>query len=414
MASGTQFPQVMPVDRPAVPNVMKPAGVDPHAKELAWLRATFSQYYAKTTPAPSDLTRREFGFGTSGIKKIDFRHKAFDNEKQLQAYLVAESPLFVSFSAAHYQFPAGRPMEKKGFVGSDLIFDLDKVYSGEAGHPAESHHPVSCAYCLNRSKEDALRLCDEFLFGDLGFSKKDAFLNFSGSKGFHVHIESQSVQQLAQDARRQLADYVSGEGVDAETFLAPEFSDTGKSHAFTGPGVKSVGWKARVYKYVRERVEHLTPDEFRHEPYSLGPVNLKEITEHRDANLAFIDKGKYTGTRALEKITPMLAGQAVSKYRVELDKQVTLDTGRLIRLQGTIHGDTGFLARRIAWNETNSFEPLRDALAFPMTKTHAITPLMTGSIELGGQKLEYTTGVRFDAPLPLAVLLVAKKKATLA
>ncbi|VVC71846.1 DNA primase small subunit PriS [uncultured archaeon] len=412
MGSGTKQPQILPVKSPAVPTTMQPQAAV--SKETAWLRAQFANFYRSSVPVPSDLQRREFGFGIN--KKIEFRHKGFRDQGELQRYLVEEAPLFMSFSAARYRDPAGRPMERKGFLGSDLIFDLDKVYSGEPGHPAEEHHPVACAYCLNRSKQDALRLCDEFLFSDLGFSKNDAFLNFSGSKGFHVHIESDSVQQLSQDARRQLADFIGANELSSESFLSATFGEESiRKVGFHGPKKGEIGWKGRIHAFVRKRVAEISEGEVRAPPFELRGKDVIELHERRAELLDAVDRGLYAAFKSLEKITPALITQALQHYRVELDKQVTLDTGRLIRLQGSIHGDTGFLAKKLLWAQAASFEPLRDALAFPkLTETVAIVPSVSGSIVLGGQVMEYNEGTRQDAPMALAVLLVAKKKAVLA
>ncbi len=166
--------------------------------ELLRVRAKFALYYEQHAPAPSYVSQREFGAGFE--KKIDFRHKAFSKPDDLQVFLKTEAPLFVSYSVARYEFPAARPVEKKHALAADLVFDLDNTYLNEA-HP---HGGLVCAYCLERSKQDAVRLCEDFLFNDFGFSKPETFLAFSGAKGFHIHVQGDAVSQLSREARRQL------------------------------------------------------------------------------------------------------------------------------------------------------------------------------------------------------------------
>ncbi|MCL4375609.1 hypothetical protein M1394_02310, partial [Candidatus Marsarchaeota archaeon] len=48
-----------------------------------------------------------------------------------------------------------------------------------------------------------------------------------------------------------------------------------------------------------------------------------------------------------------------------IDGNVTNDTSHLIRLPDTIHGETGFIAKRIgSLSELHKFDPMRDAIAF--------------------------------------------------
>ena len=96
-------------------------------------------------------------------------------------------------------------MPRKNWLGADLVFDLD----------AEGHScgKFTCQECLDKVKADAMKLIDEFLLPDFGFSKGEISVNFSGSRGYHVHVRSGSVMKLDREARREIADYVSGTGL---------------------------------------------------------------------------------------------------------------------------------------------------------------------------------------------------------
>ncbi|MCE8425762.1 MAG: hypothetical protein J5U17_08305 [Candidatus Methanoperedens sp.] len=74
---------------------------------------------------PPDFTKREFGFRKNDEKIV--RHKAFSSVQKLRTFLIETAPDHVYFSSSKYADPAVYPMEdkKKGWRGSDLVFDID-------------------------------------------------------------------------------------------------------------------------------------------------------------------------------------------------------------------------------------------------------------------------------------------------
>ena len=152
----------------------------------------------------SSPSRREFGFG-GWEKKIEFRHIRVKNEEELRARLVSEAPLYVSHSVGYYEFPDARPMARKNWLCADLVFDLD----------AEGHScgKFTCGKCLDKVKGDAHQAHRGVPAADFGFSKQEISVNFSGSRGYHVHVRSESVVPLDREARREIADYVTGTGL---------------------------------------------------------------------------------------------------------------------------------------------------------------------------------------------------------
>ena len=97
-------------------------------KEKAVILRNFREYYQNTKIEVPWVERREFGVG-GFRKKIESRHMGFTSNQALNNYLVQEVPLFISHSVAYYKFPESTPMERKEWMGGDLIFDLD-VHGG--------------------------------------------------------------------------------------------------------------------------------------------------------------------------------------------------------------------------------------------------------------------------------------------
>jgi len=141
---------------------------------------------------PPDFTSREFGFRKNGDKMV--RHKAFSSVQKLRNYLIETAPDHVYFSSSKYADPATYPMEdkKKGWMGSDLVFDIDY-----------DHLKIPT---LREAKKQSKKLM-LILKDDLGF-KKLLYVD-SGSRGFHVHVHDECVQKLGNPERREIADFFS-------------------------------------------------------------------------------------------------------------------------------------------------------------------------------------------------------------
>lgn len=152
---------------------------------------SISDYYM-TAPLsePPFFQNREFGFRKNGDKMV--RHRAFSSLQKLRIFLIETSPDHVYFSSSKYADPAAYPMEdkKKGWQGSDLVFDLDYDHL---------KRPT-----LREAKKQSEKLL-VILKDRLGF--KDILYVDSGSRGFHVHVHDECVQKLDNAERREIADF---------------------------------------------------------------------------------------------------------------------------------------------------------------------------------------------------------------
>ncbi|MFH1055464.1 MAG: DNA primase catalytic subunit PriS [Candidatus Altiarchaeota archaeon] len=365
------------------------------------LRRKFKEYYWNhQVGAPSEVHRREFGVGTLE-DKIKFRHKAFATERELNQYLKTEAPYYISYSAAYYEFPK-QPMAEKNWLGADLIFDLDKPMS------------LLNEEKLEEVKEEATTLL-EFLEGDFGFSRKDISVNFSGGKGYHIHVSSDDVKSLNGDGRREIADYVSGAGLDITYFLSEVEGFKGftfkrgkvqaSSGSFIGPRKDSRGWAGRVYavteKLVNSPVEELLLLD------GIGRKTAEKIAASRERNMKLLAEGKWDALFSLfgKNIQKQIYSKAVEV--TDEDKQVTLDTSRLIRLPDTIHGGSGLIAKKVA--DLGKFNPLVDALAFRGGESKVRMSADVGVFQIGGKDYgPYKAGLEAEVEECAAVYLMLK------
>ncbi len=176
-----------------------------------WLEQKFREYYSAHRPIPpAEIEKREFGYGLQN--KIDLRHVSFPDEQEFYKFLAGEAPRYISYSAALYERPDARPMPKKGFLGAELVFEFDAHCE---------HGRIVCPDCLGKAKQDTFRLIEEFLVPDFGLSKKEITVNFSGARGYHIHVDNDWARELGRDSRREIAEFITGSGVDPKK-LPPE------------------------------------------------------------------------------------------------------------------------------------------------------------------------------------------------
>jgi len=359
------------------------------------LHRKFSDYYSKSTVSIMGLERREFGFG-GWEKKIEFRHLSFRNEGELRARLVAEAPLYISHSVAYYEFPDARPMPRKNWLGSDLIFDLD----------AEAHAcgKFTCQQCMDGVKADAIKLIEEFLLPDFGFSKSELAVNFSGSRGYHVHVVSDAIYDLDREARREIADYVSGTGLSFERL----FWNEGKK--FFGPSPSQGGFGG---KFARAFISKLSEDAF-----AISIARKLKKPEEKERLKSAIENGNWDNigiTNREKKLSEKFEEMKLTMAG-RIDANVTADTSKLIRMPDSIHGGSGFAAKRLASPDAiSAFEPMRHAPVFgsaplKVKATEAIPALNIRDFSFG----PIPAGETRELPEACAIYLLCKKAAVLA
>jgi DNA primase small subunit len=337
----------------------------------------FSRYYVsniRSIEAPSEIGKREFGFLSFGGRTM-FRHIGFESPTLLMNYLKQYSPAHSYFSAAYYRDPSAS-MPEKGWLGADLVFDIDADHfdlpcqkthdrwtckscgmKGE-GRPLElcpncqkasfDEESWLCERCLEAAKFEAQKLLD-ILIQDFGFdSDQELSINFSGNRGYHVHVKSSSVKQLNQPARREIVDYIMGIGIEAE------YQGLDKSRE--GAHMTKGGWRGRTAKTLYDFIISVSQERLK--SLKLGRNATRNIIEYKNDVLNALLIGnprmilKYIDQKSLDKIIPL----AVKTQASAIDTVVTTDLRRLIRLPNTLHGRTGWLSIKVSIDEIANFQ----------------------------------------------------------
>jgi DNA primase small subunit len=174
-----------------------------------FLLKTFRKYYRANTPfLPDRFTRREFGFMFFD-KTFVQRHIGFHSSDELHRFMESQVPSHSYYSTAYYRTPDAPTMEEKGWMGAELIFDLD------ADHLANAES-MTYDEMLVQIRSEMISLVDDYLMGDLGFSEDQIHICFSGGRGYHAHVRTDEIYTLGTNERRELVDYITCMGLDME------------------------------------------------------------------------------------------------------------------------------------------------------------------------------------------------------
>ena len=331
---------------------MKPATYE-------FLRQRFSAYYngevqgAGAVYIPEALTEREWGFifFSSGSKTAGMRrHLSFSSPEEVHTYLKTMIPAHVYYSTAYYARPGAGQMSDKGWLGADLIFDLD------ADHIVRGPYDVMLA----RVKEELFKLID-MLTSELGFFERDLRINFSGGRGYHIHIPTLAVRSWDSTERRELVNYVSGTGLSAESMLA-------------GPA-RNKGWQKRYRAALLAELDRIAALESDAQAEYL--TGFKGISDKFAAGfLKNLDVTRTTAATIPEKLLENKVIRAITNpenkpfqdqilaMAAQADEPVTTDIKRLIRHPGSLHGGSGMRVTPLEVDRLDAFDPLLDAVVF--------------------------------------------------
>jgi DNA primase small subunit len=412
---------------------------------VRFLREQFRRYYASTKPElPDRFGRREFGFmfWSAGIVQ---RHLGFAKEEDLWDFLRTRVPAHVYYSSAYYESPAAGTMDEKGWLGADLVFDLDADHIPGA-------KSMTYPGMLEAVKARITRLYDDFLVRDFGFSEDKMRLVFSGGRGYHVHVFDERVWSLGSHERREIVDWITGKGFDATSafketaFDAKEFRGHVRVRKrVVMPTTEEPGWRGKIARgvvFLAKAMETMKPEaaieflagfegvtpegatelwENLFKPRSVKPPRIRGIDRLLETGLieTLTDSNRDLLIRIVMQLQQIRVDEvrgvpiAGVSQRGETDEPVTSDIKRLIRMPSSLHGKTGLAVISLSRDRLDDFRPLRDAV--PALWTDEPTKVRAAhkiSLEIHGETFNVVPGEQF-VPQFLAIFLTARGLATL-
>ncbi|HEX2065714.1 MAG TPA: DNA primase catalytic subunit PriS [Candidatus Thermoplasmatota archaeon] len=436
-ASASVAPPAPRPDKPPQPTEFPP----PVARTIDWLQAQYAAWYRHNPPPmPDRFTRREFGYilwpERPGPPPF-LRHRAYEDAGRFHGYLQRAGPHSVYYSTAYYRRPGELKMADKQWLGAELIFDLDADHLVEAEKAKAEGREMPLAEQLALVKAQFKRLLDEFLFGDFGLGEKDVWITFSGGRGYHAHVTEGRLMQLDAKARREIVDYITGKVptekgtekpdlslfiheavVDADSFRGRTKKVTRESMApATAPGWPGRLTRTLVAELRRNVLEADRKDAKRWLTSLEGVGDTRAasfLARFDEAYLARIARGNIDqGATVRSIVHHVLKQQAIPLAKGETDEPVTADTKRLIRLPGSLHGKSGLKVVTLRRSDLDGFDPLRDAVAFPMDPV-PIVPRNDQEATLGGERVVVKKGEPVPVPMAHAVFWLARQSGTLA
>jgi len=397
----------------------------------------FSDFYSNPStaiPSPALLDQRELGF-LLFKERIMLRHKGFSDISDLKLFLAEAVPSDVYHSCAYYENPEAE-MDKKGWLGADLVFDIDADhiptscdklhdewvcskcgFSGRGVTPEAC--PIcegqkfdtktwSCELCLESAKEETAKLID-MLGKDFGFSDKEVHVFFSGHRGYHVHVENEAVKTLDAMARKEIVDYVTGLGLTISKGGIKGPKGKGASEKFF---LSDFAWNKRIKQGMRKFISTASADDLK----NIGLKRAsKVIFDNKELILSrCIDKGFWDSVSKVKLETwKKIAEHVKDLESAKIDTVVTTDTHRLIRMNGTLHGKTGLKKVEFPAKHLTDFDPFKEAVAF---KEGAVKVVVSDvpEFKLGGNVLGPYKHQTVEVPTAAAVLLICKGRAEVA
>lgn len=361
----------------------------------------FSEYYSRAIlKLPDDIEFREFAFQPFGVETY-VRHLSFRSPEGLRRALVQRPVLHVYYSSALYLHPSAPSMDEKGWTGSDLLFDIDadqipgcsvqKLYRCRGSGEILDSLPEQCApevdeidivtsSCISLALDNLAALLD-VLVEELGISRSSIEASFSGNRGFHVHVfADEELRMLGREERKDLAEYVSGEGFSHEILRG-----LGRAGGETAmpPTASEGGIASRI---ARKYLQHEKPQDPRTTSYLLqasGRLSREAL-------------------EALENLWDK------NLYRIYIDEKVTIDTSRLVRIPESLNGKTGLRAALLDINKVDNFQPGPWLSPFEDLKALIRVSSRIPKINFYGIDFQASPGTSYIVQAPLGIFLGLK------
>lgn len=404
-------------------------------ERVSFIKQAFLQYYRthkNRVCLPPDSQLREFAFLALG-ERFMTRHKEVRTRDELLGMIETLAPSDIYYSTAYYSKPT-EEMERKGWLGSDLVFDIDAdhietsckavhdmwrcancQHTGQGKVPAQCPNCSKtkfeeltwfCDECLNAAKKEVLKLMD-FLSKDFGMPEEEMHIFFSGHRGYHLHIRTEEARKLDESQRTEIVDYVRALGLDLNRL---GLYKKGRKDTITGPQRNDPGWRGRIAREIDTLVSQATEQDFI--DLGLSPRRSRKIISELPILVQQEWKneilwGEFEDWFGIEDVHwQEIIKRVVRRAAMDslTDTVVTTDIHRLIRLPETLNGKTGLRAIPVA--DLDKFDPFHDPIAFEDEQVVQVTK--APAFRMGEASYGPYTNQEIALPGAAAMLLICK------
>ena len=370
-------------------------------KTKRFLRHLFRSYYLENRVwLPSDFHMREFAYQPWDSDTYK-RHLAFRTINEVHRLLSTVAPRHFYYSSAKYEYPDEPDMDRKGWLGADLIFDIDADHlpmcqSKTIELTAANGEKIELVdeECVRYAAFEALKLYDVLVY-ELGIPKHNVKIEFSGNRGFHitVYLDIDNVWAKASSVeRREIVNYLKAVDLLDET-LNPSIDVKRKKRVIrVVPTATMSGLRGRL-----GRIAALIAEK------KYGNSDLARILAKNEV-IPWKSLKNYFGD-----VIENIFNDAREELAVHVDEQVTIDTKRLIRVPYSLHGKTGLKVEPVDPQKLDSFELSPDLSPFQKHDKIAVVALVdTPPLSILGLRIRLRRGENYRLPAPQAVYLMAR------
>lgn len=320
-------------------------------KDKLIIKNFFKEYYYRNHDIIlkhiKDIESREFGY--INFEGTMIRHVSLDR-KTFPTWIKKVIPRDLYHSSAYYLFP-DKDMLNKGWVGADLIFDIDldhfwdfkpkviEIYKNKNNYTINkddigkkvAETTILDEESILRAKKELIRLMDK-LVNDLDISLEKMTIYYSGHRGFHLHIYDEKIREMDSYSRMEIKDYLTLDGFDILNLKTLD------------------NWPIRKLKEI-----------INNKNYIFNFFNEKELNK-----ISYLlncgKKERYRLLKMNKKLRYKLNEFIVKYIGIHIDGIVTVDISRLIRVPYSIHGKTGLVKIYIDYDNIDDFNPLTNAV----------------------------------------------------
>lgn len=175
------------------------------------VKALFKKYYERgVVRPPEDMVKREFAVQLFEMESY-VRHLSFQSEEALRRFLAERAPKHIYYSIALYHLPDAKSMEEKGWIGSEIMVDIDVDH-------LERCSALTHDECLMEGLKEAIK-AKRVLERDFGMETTSYF---SGSRGFHIIARGEEYMTLGRQEREEIARYLAAQDLELKLLFPPK------------------------------------------------------------------------------------------------------------------------------------------------------------------------------------------------
>jgi DNA primase small subunit len=322
----------------------------------------FSLKPALTIIGEENFSQREWAFVDS-YGRFD-RNFSFEKPDILIDFVREKIPRSIYVGAVYSEGPnnkISKSIHDVDWIKRELIFDLDLTEYDEVRPCSCRGKNQLCDLCWELVKTAALWINDT-LIEDFGINHNNITWVFSGRRGVHAWITEEESAVLNNEQRTSIIDYLT------------LFKGTGsEARLISDPIEYPVNLRVRINTHIyvpffREcTLQQLMNIGFAED----RGVFIMEQRERLGIDQNFLSKYVFIDNSVKEKFN---IKNYPSRYQIEeriilqwgprIDAGVSKDMRRILRLPGSIHGDTGKRVKVLEENELEYFSPLDEESIF--------------------------------------------------